>query len=69
MTKAELSRLYSEAAEEYLAAAEIDLLDQGASSEHVADKLAALRRLFAAHRDKEVAAAAAWLDGTDDTLH
>jgi hypothetical protein len=73
MTKAEAFALTVErahaAVEEQLADAELDLRDQGASAEHVEDELRCLRQLFEAHRDREIAAVAAWLSGNDNTLH
>jgi hypothetical protein len=58
------------AVEQQLENAEIDLLDQGATPEHVADELRSLRRLFEAHAGREIAAVAAWLSGdSGDTLH
>jgi hypothetical protein len=55
--------------EQQLEDAEIDLLDQGASAEHIADELRCLRLLFEAHRDRQIAKVAKWLAGAGDTLH
>ena len=57
------------AVERQLEDAEIDLRDTGATTEHVADELRCLRRLFEEHRDEEIAEVAVWLNGTDNTLH
>jgi hypothetical protein len=47
--------------EEQLEAASIDLADTGATPDHVEDELAALRVLFEAHRDRQIAEAAQWV--------
>jgi hypothetical protein len=73
MTKAEAFALTVQranaAVEQQLEAIEIDLLDQGATREHVEDELRGLRRLFEEHRDREIAAVARWLSGNETTLH
>ena len=73
MTRAEVFRLTvsraAAAVEQQLEHVELDLLDQGAPAAHVEDELRSLRELFEAHRDREIAKVAAWLNGTDHTLH
>jgi hypothetical protein len=73
MTKAEALALTisrcNAAVEQQLEAAEIDLLDQGATAEDVEDELRCLRQLFEEHRDREIAAVMAWLSGNDNMLH
>jgi hypothetical protein len=75
MTRAEafaltIQRCCDAAVEQQLEDAEIDLLDQGATAEHVDDELRCLRLLFEEHRDEQIAKAARWLKGHDvDTLH
>jgi hypothetical protein len=73
MTRAEALALTiargNAAVEEQLEDVEIDLFDQGATTEHVENELRCLRRLFEGHRDREIAEVAAWLNGNDGTLH
>jgi hypothetical protein len=73
MTRAEALALTIERCnaqvEAQLEATTIDLLDQGASTEHIEDELRALRLLFEEHRDREIAVAARWLAIGDGTLH
>jgi hypothetical protein len=65
VTRAEAFRLiverYNKEVEEQLEAASIDLADTGATPDHVEDELAALRVLFEAHRDRQIAEAAQWV--------
>jgi hypothetical protein len=72
MTRAEAFALTvarcNAAVETQLEDAELDLLDTGASREHIADELRCLRVLFEAHRDRQIAAVARWLAG-GGTLH
>jgi hypothetical protein len=53
--------------ERQLEDAEIDLLDQGATREHVEDELRSLRPIFEAHSDRQIAEVERWLAGV--TLH
>jgi hypothetical protein len=73
MTKAEALALTIErcnaAVDQQLDAAEIDLLDQGATAEDVEDELRCLRRMFEEHRDRQIVEVTRWLSGNDDTLH
>ena len=66
MTRKEALAFLNAAVERQLEDVEIDLRDQGATREHIADELRALRPLFEEHKDRQIAR---WLAGNDHTLH